>query len=360
MGTDSSLETMIDAAVAEGAVPGAVLMVGIGPEAAPVVAHAAGVTGRPDGSAMTLDTVFDLASLTKVTATLPMVLHLARRCEIGLDDPVRRILPRFPDDRITLRQLLSHISGLPALRPFHELDTDPAGRWDAVLTTGPQAEPGTVMRYSDVGFMLLGRVVETVTGAALDRVAAEVVFEPLGMTDTRYRPPESWAARCAATEKSADGVATLGVVHDENAAALGGVAGHAGLFGTAADLSRYLRAWLDPESPIPGAALRAEALRCQTRGAEGQDGFEARRGLGWTLRGDRWDHMGTLWPAAGAGHTGFTGTSVAIDPVGGAWVVLLTNAVHFGRGRHGAVALRRQVHDAAVELTQRYGSPQWT
>jgi len=356
----NSLESLIDAAVAEGAVPGAVLLAGFGTSGTPVVAHAAGVTGRPDRSAMTLDTVFDLASLTKVTATLPLVLHLARRGELGLDDPVRRTLPRFPDDRVTLRQLLSHTSGLPAVWPLHDMDTDPAGRWHAVLDIRPQAEPGTVMRYSDIGFMVLGLVVETVTGAALDRVATEVVFGPLGMADTRYRPPESWAARCAATEKSAEGVATLGVVHDENAAALGGVAGHAGLFGTAADLGRYLRAWLDPEFPLTGAELRAEALRRQTREAEGQDGFEAWRGLGWTLRGDRWDHMGTLWPASGAGHTGFTGTSVAIDPVGGAWVVLLTNAVHFGRGRSGIIALRRQVHDAAAELAQRYGSPQWT
>jgi CubicO group peptidase (beta-lactamase class C family) len=348
MGTDTSLETVIDTAVAAGTVPGAVLLAGTGSGAAPAVAYAAGVTGRPDGSAMTLDTVFDLASLTKVTATLPLVLHLARRGELDLDDRVRRILPQFPDDRVTLRQLLSHTSGLPAGRPFYEMDTDPAGRWHAVLSVPPEAEPGTVMRYSDIGFLLLGRVVEAVTGAALDSVATEVVFGPLGMADTRYRPPAGWSARCAATEKSTDGVATLGAVHDENAAALGGVAGHAGLFGTGEDLGRYLRAWLDPQFPLIGAELRAEALRGQTRGALGQDGFAAHRGLGWTLRGDRWDHMGTRWPASGAGHTGFTGTSVAIDPVGGAWVVLLTNAVHFGRTPGGIVALRRQVHDAAA------------
>jgi len=354
------LEAIVDTAVADGTVPGAVLLAGVGTGPAPAVAHAAGLTGRPDGSAMTLDTVFDLASLTKVTATLPLVLHLVRSGELRLDDPVRRVLPQCSDDRVTMRQLLSHTSGLPATVPLHDIDTDPAGRAQAALRTELEAEPGTVMRYSDVGFILLGRVVETVTGAGLDRVATEVVFGPLGMTDTRYRPPERWVARCAATEKSADGVATLGVVHDENAAALGGVAGHAGLFGTAADLGRYLRAWLDPRAPLTGPQLRAQALRTQTPGARGQDGFAARRGLGWTLRGDRWDHMGTLWPASGAGHTGFTGTSVAIDPVGGAWVVLLTNAVHFGRDSGRIVGLRRRVHDAVAELVRQHGSPQWT
>ena len=126
-----------------------------------------------------------------------------------------------------------------------------------------------------------------------------------------------------------------------SAEALGGVAGHAGLFGTAADVARYLRnCWLAEDSPVLSRAVRAEALRCQTEGLDG------RRGLGWTLRGDRWDHMSTVWPRTGAGHTGFTGTSVAFDPVSGLWAVLLTNAVHLGRGRSGIVPLRRQVHDA--------------
>ena len=129
------------------------------------------------------------------------------------------------------------------------------------------------------------------------------------------------------------------MVHDENAEALGGVAGHAGLFGTAADLARYASAWAGDGPPggdgrrlgrdgAPAAGLRAEALRCQTDGLAG----DGRRGLGWGLRGDRWDNMGDGWPASGAGHTGFTGTSLSVDPVTGLWAVLLTNAVHFGRG----------------------------
>jgi CubicO group peptidase (beta-lactamase class C family) len=158
----------------------------------------------------------------------------------------------------------------------------------------------------------------------------------------------------AATEP-VGGRAKVGVVHDENAEAMGGVAGHAGLFGTAADLARYASAWAgDSPSAWPGdgrpawagggapaGGLRAEALRCQTDGLAG----DGRRGLGWSLRGDVWDNMGDGWPTSGAGHTGFTGTSLSIDPVTGLWAVLLTNAVHFGRGLvTSAVRLRKQVH----------------
>lgn len=135
-------------------------------------------------------------------------------------------------------------------------------------------------------------------------------------------------------------------MHDENAEVLGGVAGHAGLFGTAADLARYAAAWAGDSRAgdcSPAGGLRAQALRCQTEGLGG------RRGLGWGLRGDTWDNMGDGWPASGAGHTGFTGTSLSVDPASGLWAVLLTNAVHFGRGPgHSVVGLRKQVHAAVA------------
>jgi CubicO group peptidase (beta-lactamase class C family) len=176
-----------------------------------------------------------------------------------------------------------------------------------------------------------------------------VVCTPLGLTSTRYRPPAEWADRIAATEIVAggngeSGRAKVGVVHDENAEALGGVAGHAGLFGTAADLARYAANWAGNGPSMDG--LRAEALRCQTEGLGG------RRGLGWGLRGDKYDNMGDGWPVTGAGHTGFTGTSLSFDPGSGLWAVLLTNAVHFGRGPgHSVIGLRKQVHAAvAAEL----------
>jgi CubicO group peptidase (beta-lactamase class C family) len=309
-------------AVADGIVPGAVLLAGTG-SADPGTVWAGGELGQhsSDGPstampAVTAQTVFDLASLTKVLATVPAVLRLAdtgdaaeatdapdprsarrsrRSRVIALDDAAAKYLPDFVGpgkDRVTIRHLLSHTAGLPAHRKLRQL-------------------PGAL------------------------------VFDPLGLPDLRFRPPAEWRDRTAATEIPPGGSAPkLGVVHDENADALDGVAGHAGLFGTAPDAARCLRTlWLTEESPL-SAGIRAEAFRCQSGGLGG------RRGLGWTLRGDRWDHLSTAWPQTGAGHTGFTGTSVALDPVSGMWVVLLTNAVRLGRDKDGIVTLRRYLHDA--------------
>jgi CubicO group peptidase (beta-lactamase class C family) len=348
-------------------VPGAVLAAGLH-TAEPRLLHVAGDAQR-DATArrpMTADTVFDLASLTKVVATLPILLYLVGRGEVGLDRPVSRYLPAFDGpgkNAVTVRQLLLHISGLPAERRYYLYLRDAAEILAAALTEPLVAEPGTVFCYSDVGFIALGELAAAVAGCGLDELVQDVVSTPLGLTSTRYRPPAEWADWIAATEivggtsagatgggngepggTGQTGRAKVGVVHDENAEALGGVAGHAGLFGTASDLARYAAAWAGNGSPMEG--LRAEALRCQTEGLGG------RRGLGWGLRGDRYDNMGDGWPATGAGHTGFTGTSLSVDPHSGLWAVLLTNAVHFGRGpKHSVIGLRKQVHAAvAAEL----------
>jgi CubicO group peptidase (beta-lactamase class C family) len=367
---------LIDHAVATGLVPGAVLAAGVR-TADPALLHVAGHAQR-DAEAtrpMTADTVFDLASLTKVVATLPIVLRLAGRGEIGLDQPVDRYLPRFAGpggpggpggagglggagkNTVTVRQLLLHTSGLPGVRRYYQELRDPGKILAAALAEPLVARPGTVFCYSDVGFISLGELASAVTGAGLDELVQDFVCGPLGMTATRYLPPAGWSGRIAATE-IVDGVAKVGVVHDENAEILGGVAGHAGLFGTAADLARYAAAWAgnadagalslagDGQARGPLWGMRAEALRCQT------EGLDARRGLGWGLRRDRYDNMGDGWPDSGAGHTGFTGTSLSVDPSSGLWAVLLTNAVHFGRGpEHSVVGLRKQVHAAvAAEL----------
>jgi CubicO group peptidase (beta-lactamase class C family) len=337
---------LIDQALRDEVMPGAVLAAGRH-DARPLLLHVAGDAQRDDAATrpMTADTVFDLASLTKVVATLPSVLYLAGRAEVGLDDPVRRYLPAFGPgkDEVTVRQLLLHTSGLPDTRRYYQWLGEPGEIRAAALAEPLVAGPGTVVCYSDVGFITLGELVEAVAGCRLDEFVRDVVCAPLGLAATTFRPPAGWAGRIAATER-VDGVAKVGVVHDENAEALGGVAGHAGLFGTAADLGRYAAAWAGDSSPMAG--LRAEALRCQTEGLGG------RRGLGWGLRHDRWDNMGDGWPESGAGHTGFTGTSLSIDAGTGLWAVLLTNAVHFGRGpEHSVVGLRKAVHAAvAAEL----------
>lgn len=363
---------LIDEAVAGGVIPGAVLAAGLG-GAEPVIRHVAGLA-QDDAQArraMTYQTIFDLASLTKVAGTLPCVLRLVAAGQLGLDDPVRRYLPGFGGagkDAVTVRQLLTHTSGLPSHRNYYERTGDPVQLRAAALAEPLVTEPGSAVCYSDIGFITLGELCAAVAGTGLARLVAEVVCVPLGMVDTGYLPHTCPAGRFASTEPVA-GVAKTGVVHDENAEAMAGVAGHAGLFGTAADLARYAAAWAAGDYAlamlgVPGW-LRAEALRCQTEGIPGtpRPGEPAarppvaRRGLGWGLHGDQWDNMGDGWPACGAGHTGFTGTSLSIDPVSGLWAVLLTNAVHYGRGpEHSVVALRKQVHAAvAAELAGETG-----
>lgn len=344
---------LIDQAVRTGAVPGAVLAAGLG-SAGPVLLHVAGDAQRDTVAQqpMTSGTIFDLASMTKVVATMPVVLHLISSGEVRLDEPVRRYLPAFAGPgkaRVTVRQLLTHTSGLPDHPGYHEYLDGAAEVRAAVLAEPLVTTPGTACAYSNIGFITLGELAAAVAGCGLAELTERVVCAPLGMTRTRYLPPAGWAGQVAATEP-VRGRARVGVVHDENAAVLGGVAGHAGLFGTAEDLARYAAAWVAEDSPLTAGGmilpeLRTAALRCQTEGLGG------RRGFGWGLRGDPWDNMGDGWPASGAGHTGFTGTSLSIDRRSGLWVVLLTNAVHFGRGpEHSVVGLRKQVH-AAVAAT---------
>ncbi|GAA5019923.1 serine hydrolase domain-containing protein [Kitasatospora paranensis] len=336
---------LVRSAVEAGVVPGAVLLTGRG-ATDPGRACAFGRTAAgPPGVPVTPDTVYDLASLTKVVATTPAVLRLADEGALRLDDPVRRHLPTFTGSgkgEVTISQLLSHSSGLPPHRDFWRLPGTPADRVAAVLGEGLEHPPGTVVRYSDLGFILLGEIVAAVTAQPLDRAVRALVLDPLRLADTGYLPAPDLRARCAATEAPPGGEPKVGTVHDENAESLGGVAGHAGLFGTAPDLARYLRlGWLAEDSPILSVGVRAEALRCRTSGLDGV------RGLGWTLRGDTWDHTRDPWPRSAAGHTGFTGTSLAFDPVTGVWAVLLTNAVHLGRGPR-VRELRKAVHAAVA------------
>lgn len=335
---------VLTGAVAAGTLPGAVFAGGRpGQPAEFVTVGAAQLRGGPRRP-MRGDTLFDLASLTKVVATLPAVLVLAERGDLALADPVRRFLPTFSGagrDDVTVRHLLTHTSGLPAEIKFWQRCTDPAPALTALLAAPLERRPGAAVVYSDVGFMLLGRIVAGVCGAAFDACVADLVTGPLGMTRTCFCPTPDVGRDAAATELQPDGTALTGVVHDENARLFGGVSGHAGLFAPAADLVRYLTgAWLGPELLSP--ATRAEACRLQTAGTGGH------RGLGWVLRGDPMDSLGPHWPATSLSHTGFTGTSLAWDPVSGAWAVLLTNDVHFGRARGTIRPLREAVHTACA------------
>jgi CubicO group peptidase (beta-lactamase class C family) len=311
----------------------------------------------PPGRPMTAGTLFDLASLTKVVATTTTVLALAGRGRLGLDDPAARYLPEFTalrDGPVTIRQLLSHTSGLPDTRKFYQWCSTRDELLRDLFATPLEAPPGTRVTYSDLGFLALGEIVAAAAGEPLDAAVRDLVTGPLGMTSTGYNPAGP-PDRFAATERREDGTAWNGVVHDENARLMGGVAGHAGLFSVAADLAAFCAWWVsDADAGVP-ARLRREAESCQTAGlARGNGGQEppvrgeGSRGLGWVRGGDRFDILGGHWPASAVSHTGFTGTSLALDSPSGVWSVLLTNSVHFGRDATAVKALRRDFHAAVA------------
>lgn len=342
---------LLDAAVASGHIPGAVAAAGRGPEVlGPWVAGRADTTPGAERP-VSAGTVFDIASLTKVVGTTTAVLALAAIGALGLDDPVTDYLPGFTACRegpVTIRHLLAHTSGLPAMAGFHRWCHSREEVLDALLRTPLEVAPGSEVIYSDLGFMTLGEVARVACGAPLDVTVRRVVTGPLGMSSTRFAPrgatPVWPLSLVAATERRSDGDGRpwVGTVHDENARASEGVAGHAGLFSTLADLVRFAQWWVsDDDGPVP-AALRRTAASDQTPGLAGH------RGLGWVRIGDRFDILGPAWPPTAVSHTGFTGTSLALDPPSGVWAVLLTNAVHFGRDHTAIRALRRDVHAAVA------------
>ena len=336
----------LEAAITEGVVPGLTAVAGDAGQVSAV--SACGVT-RLGGPPVTEATRYDLASLSKVVGTLPAVLALVQAGELSLDDPVRRFFsqagwlqtPSLGD--ATLRQLLTHTAGLPAWKP---LFASAEGRLSALANTlqTPLAHPTGRVVYSDLGFILLGATVERVSGLRLDVFTRDHVFGPLGLTETSYGVPAG--AAVAATEDCGwRGRLLEGEVHDENAFMFGGVAGHAGLFGTASDLARYAQAWLRLDAPFASAELLVEATR-EHVGGKGSWGKGGRRGLGWLLPGPG-SSAGQYASSSAYGHTGFTGTSLWLDPVRGRFAVLLTNRVHPSRScGEGIGALRVGFSDA--------------
>lgn len=322
--------------------PGAVVCVGIGSEV--LYQGAFGFAENLHGVSrpMQTETIFDLASLTKVTAVLPSVLCLVEDGKIRLNDAVATFIPEFgeqEEDKVTIRHLLTHSSGLPSHRAYYREFSNREEILEAVRRQPRRSAAGTEVVYSDIGFILLGEVIREVTGKPLDEFVQNRVFAPLGMNFTTFCPPKQWRERIAATEEDPVAGVKVGTVHDENAAALGGVSGHAGLFAPASDLVKYVQMWLGGEPSLLSPWMREKAVSLQTPGLDG------RRGLGWVARRDAYDHTGDLWPDTAVGHTGFTGTSIAFDPVSELWMIVLTNDVHYGRNRRRMIRLRGLLHN---------------
>jgi CubicO group peptidase (beta-lactamase class C family) len=297
------------------------------------------------------DAVFDLASLTKVVVTTTSVMILVERGKIDLDEPVHTYLPEFTGfgkDAITVRQLLTHSSGLGNMSGVYFLKPGKRGYREFVWRIGLANEPGSERVYSDLGLTIAGWLVERVSGRPLDEFAEKEIFKPLGMKQTFFLPPLSKRWRCAATEKCPwRGRVLQGEVHDENAFAMGGVAGHAGLFSTAKDLALFCRMMLNGGSYDRGRILHPETVREMTRPQPLAD--YNRQGLGWWIQEEMGQKPGWLRSGKSYGHTGFTGTSLWLDPENDVAAILLMNAIHPNRQDADRTFLRQRFHEIIVE-----------
>ncbi|MBC7897700.1 MAG: serine hydrolase [Cytophagaceae bacterium] len=326
----SNIDRVVRRGLAAGGYPGASVV--IGRRGAAVFERGYGHLGWTPGSpAVSPDqTIYDLASLTKVVGTTTAAMILYDEGRLNLDATVASIIPAFgggAKDRVTVRQLLTHHSGLPAGKELWRMAVTREQAKGIVLAAQLACNPGDCFIYSDLGADVLGWVVETVSGQGLDQFLAERVFGPLGMADTRFNPAPSLASRIAPTEVSPPrGYPLKGEVHDENAFALGGVAGHAGLFSTASDLAVFATMMLN------GGVYEGVRIVSDTTVARFTARTSGTRALGWdTADGD--GGSGEILSSRAYGHTGYTGTSLWIDPDRNMFVVLLTNRVHAARAR---------------------------
>ncbi|HEY0929819.1 MAG TPA: serine hydrolase domain-containing protein [Gemmatimonas sp.] len=341
-----SVRAVIDRAIADSAFPGAYAVVGT--REGIIAEYGAGRLDADDATRPTSETIWDLASLTKVIGTTSAMLQLVGSGKVVLDSPVVRYLPEWTGrgaDKVSVRQLLSHNSGLQAGRLFYKEAATADEAFQQLFATAPDTAPGVRYTYSDIGFLLLGRLVARVSGEKLDAYDAAHIFGPLGMRDTRYLPPTSWLPRIAPTEQDPwRGRKVRGEVHDENAHRMGGVVGHAGLFSSARDLSRFARMYLN-YGQLDGARVFDSATVVTFTRL--QNPAISHRALGWEKPNGTNSAGKNMSPSA-FGHTGFTGTSIWMDPEQNLFVLLLTNRVNPTRENRKIGNVRTGLADAVV------------
>lgn len=341
-----SVRAVLARAIADSAFPGAYAAVGTADGV--IAEYGVGRLDAEDGSRPSATTIWDLASLTKVIGTTSAMIQLVGSGRVVLDSPVVRYLPawRAPGaERITVRHLLSHSSGMPAWRALYKEAATPEEAEQQLFATSPDTLPGVRYVYSDLGFILLGKLVERVSGERLAHYDSAHVFSPLGMVDTRYLPPAALLPRIAPTEQDPWRQKKVrGEVHDENAVRLGGVSGHAGLFSTGQDLARFARMYLRHGTLDGVRVFDSSAVVTFTRL---QDSTISRRALGWETPTGSNSAGSRLSPVA-FGHTGFTGTSLWMDPAQGVFVLLLTNRVNPTRENRKIGGVRTALADAVV------------
>jgi len=342
------LDQAVEQAIREDRIPGAVLQIGHQGQ----ILHRKAYGKRalvPAPEPMTLNTIFDLASLTKVVATTSSLMKLFEEGKFRLNDRVTQYLPEFQEGKspITIRNLFTHFSGMP-----EDLALDPpwSGHQTGIrmaLIQKPNAMPAAHFRYSDINFILLGELVERLSGQTLSDYAREHVFLPLGMHETMFQPPASLIPRIAPTERDGpNGVPLRGVVHDPTARYMGGVAGHAGLFSTVDDLARFCEMMLH-KGELGGTRLFSPATIEKFTTPQSPADQPILRGLGWDIDSPFSGNRGDLFPIGSYGHTGFTGTSIWIDPASDTYVILLANSVHPHR-RPAITSLRGRVATIAA------------
>jgi uncharacterized protein YbbC (DUF1343 family)/CubicO group peptidase (beta-lactamase class C family) len=338
------LDSIVETSIQNHEIPGAVLLVGH--DGKVIYRKAFGDRSlEPTRSAMTVDTIFDIASLTKVVATTTAVMQLVEQGKIRLNDPAVKYIPEFGQNGkgdITVRDLLTHFSGLP---PDLDLSHPWTGRdvgYSMAFSSTPISPPGAKFVYSDINFIVLAALVERVSGIPFDSYCEQNIFTRLGMGHTRFRPPAEWLPQIAPTEYDERGQMLRGVVHDPSARRMGGVAGHAGVFSTADDLAKLAQTLLDGSSVLSPLAIAKMSSPQQPPTAP------VLRGLGWDIDSPFSSNRGELLPVGSFGHTGFTGTSLWIDPTTRTYIILLTNAVH-PRGKSSAISLRAKIATAVAD-----------
>ena len=356
-GTDAarvrdSVTAVLGRALRDSAFPGGIAVVGT--RTGIVATVAVGTLDRAPGSPVPDEnTLWDLASLTKVIALTSAVMQLTHEGKLDLAAPVQRYVPEWTGpwkDRVTVRDLLTHSAGMPAWRPLYKETSTREEAIRLVIGTPLETPPGQRMVYSDLGAILMGQIVERVSHEPFDRYVATHLFDPLGMTSTRFVPPAAWRSRIAPTEVDPWRQRHLqGEVHDENAARLGGVSSHAGLFSSARDLSRFARALLNGGVLDGTRVLDSATIR---RFTTVQDPTISARGIGWeTANGN--NSGGRQLSRRAFGHTGFTGTSLWIDPEQDVFVLLLTNRVNPTRENRRIGDVRISLADAVMKSMRR-------
>jgi CubicO group peptidase (beta-lactamase class C family) len=347
----SEIDSVIMHAIQNSAFPGAVVLVSKDGE----VIYEKGFGHfiyDETSSKVSITTVFDLASLTKVIATTTAAMICVDRNLFNLDDPVSKYIPEFSEngkENITIRNLLLHNSGLPAWKKFYNQSMDVESIIKNIYATKPEYSSGIKTVYSDLGIIVLGKLIETVTGKKLNEFCHEEIFLPLEMNDTYFNPPDSVKYRIPPTEFDKQWRKKLvqGEVHDETSSLLGGVAGHAGLFSTARDLSKLCQMLLDEGIYKGKPIIKAETIKLFTKRFSPQSS----RALGWDIKSETKSSAGSKFSNASFGHTGFTGTSVWIDPERKVFVVFLSNRVYPSRENKKIIRVRPELHDAVIDAT---------